>query len=193
MLHTEYLYTARLRGSQCVSEAACGFVVWCVFSCLLEELANNWASVIFLLVHPTPLQPHPLANTHTSAHALPLAVLCVDWLLVTSSQIAQNSPLGRYDFTVYNWWDREEQETDSELNPHHHRKGLAHLQSKTQGRILWQRKTTEVCIHIHTHSSKSVGRVEQKGRVQGIVARRTVTLEYSKLLQSHNQIIKYSV
>lgn len=145
------------------------------------------------LCNPTP----SLTHTHTSAHALPLAVLCVDWLLVTSSQIAQNSPLGRYDFTVYNWWDREEQETDSELNPHHHRKGLAHLQSKTQGRILWQGKTTEVCIHIHTHSSKSVGRVEQKGRVQGIgyytVARRTVTLEYSKLLQSHNQIIKYSV
>lgn len=62
----------------------------------------------------------------------------------------------------------KEQETDSELNPHHHHKGLAHLQSKTQGRILWQGKTTEVCIHIHTHSSKSVGKVEQKGRVQGI-------------------------
>lgn len=50
---------------------------------------------------------------------------------------------------------------------------------------------------MHTHSSKSVGKVEQKGRVQGIgyytVARRTVTLEYSKLLQSYNQIIKYSI
>ena len=143
-----------------------------------------------------PLSLHPL-YTHTYTHMLPLAALRVDWLLVTSSQLAQKqAPWKVWLHCLYlmRWRgsegaeDREEKQSRFSPPPPPPptplRKGFAHWQSKSQGRAPSQGVITEVHSHTHIHTTQPrvLARRKRKGRFLCVIVELTIRSVYCTAL-----------